>query len=322
MSSRQFEPNPRKRKCILPKQISSNDDDIQIITLSDDSDDSRKSNSSTSSIVTRSAKRARSKPKALNKQFRSMSLNFPTPTLPSYSERLSPLPNFSWGDAKEIWDLMLQKDELYQRNPLLLHRHPSLQARMRSILLDWLNEVSEVYRLHRETYYLSVDFIDRYLSINEDIPKQQLQLLGITCLFIASKMEEIYPPKLSEFAYVTDGACSEGEITIKELVVLKALNWDLYPMTINNWLTVYMQLYATLEKENSMRQQIDAFMFPEYSAQFFSQIARLIDLCMLDIGILAYPNSIIAASALYHFTNEDTVYQCAGKALCTKCRNS
>lgn len=46
-------------------------------------------------------------------------------------------------------------------------------------------------------------------------------LAGITCLFIAAKIEEIYPPKLSEFAYVTDGACIENEILEKELVILK-----------------------------------------------------------------------------------------------------
>jgi hypothetical protein len=34
-------------------------------------------------------------------------------------------------------------------------------------------------------------------------------------------MEEIYPPKLAEFAYVTDGACSEIEIQEKELVIMK-----------------------------------------------------------------------------------------------------
>ena len=37
-------------------------------------------------------------------------------------------------------------------------------------------------------------------------------LSGITCLFIAAKVEEIYPPKIQEFAFVTDGACSDIEI--------------------------------------------------------------------------------------------------------------
>ena len=37
-------------------------------------------------------------------------------------------------------------------------------------------------------------------------------------MFIAAKIEEIYPPKLQEFAYVTDGACTSDEILQMELV--------------------------------------------------------------------------------------------------------
>lgn len=210
---------------------------------------------------------------------------------------------------------MLSKDEQYVRDPLLLHRHPTLQSRMRSILFDWLSEVCEVYKLHRETFYLALDFVDRYLSSQNEIPKQQLQLIGVSCLFIAAKIEEIYPPKLSEFAYVTDGACTDEEILLKELVILKSLKWHLTPMTCNGWLSVYMQLYATVEKENKVQSKEsggDAFMVPGYPSTIFAQIAHLLDLSMLDIGSLQYNYSVIAAAALYHFTNEESVYQCSG----------
>ena len=60
-----------------------------------------------------------------------------------------------------------------------------------------------MYRLHRETFYLAVDFIDRYLGAAGPVAKNRLQLIGVTCLFIGAKIEEIYPPKLQEFAYVT-----------------------------------------------------------------------------------------------------------------------
>lgn len=46
-----------------------------------------------------------------------------------------------------------------------------------------------MYRLHRETFYLAADFIDRYLSAKENVQKYQLQLIGATALFIAAKME-------------------------------------------------------------------------------------------------------------------------------------
>jgi len=60
----------------------------------------------------------------------------------------------------------------------ILARHPCIQPRMRAILLDWLIEVCEVYKLHRETFYLSVDFIDRYLGTTTNMPKTRVQLIG------------------------------------------------------------------------------------------------------------------------------------------------
>lgn len=50
-------------------------------------------------------------------------------------------------------------------------------------------QVSEVYSLHRQTAYLAQDFFDRFMLTQEDVSKEHLQLLGITALFIASKME-------------------------------------------------------------------------------------------------------------------------------------
>lgn len=65
-----------------------------------------------------------------------------------------------------------------RRHPDMFDNHPLLQPRMRSVLLDWLIEVCEVYRLHRETYYLAMDFLDRYLALTKNLPKTQLQLIG------------------------------------------------------------------------------------------------------------------------------------------------
>ena len=82
-------------------------------------------------------------------------------------------------------------------------------------------QVCEEYRLHRETYYLAVDMYDRFMDTQINVQKEQLQLVGVTCLFMASKIEEIYPPKLADFAYVTDGACLADEIISTELVICK-----------------------------------------------------------------------------------------------------
>ncbi|XP_042243224.1 G1/S-specific cyclin-E-like [Homarus americanus] len=244
-------------------------------------------------------------PDAWNK-FRGLTC-IPTPQ----STRKLPLPKLSWADQGQVWALMCRKDRLYPRRPDYLTQHPSLQPRMRAILLDWLTEVCEVYRLHRETYYLATDFIDRYLTASQDVPKQQLQLIGITCLFIAAKIEEIYPPKLSEFAYVTDGACMDNEILEKELVILKKLNWDLSPITSNCWLNTYLQLAQDVGSNETATDE-HSFVFPRYSPLTFVQVARILDLCTLDMSSLAFSSSMIAATALCYVISPAVACQVSG----------
>lgn len=223
--------------------------------------------------------------------------------------RDSPFPVLEWADHKELWRLMCSKDEstLSQRDPNMFDHHPSLLPRMRAVLLDWINEVCEVYKLHRETFYLTVDYLDRYLSAREGVPKQQLQLIGITCLLIASKMEEIYPPKVSEYAYVTDGACTESEIHAMELSILKVLHWCLSPFTIHNWLSVYLQLcYQGNERHNL------GFVYSQFSPALFSQLCQLVDLATLDINSLKFSYSVIAISAVYLVCSEQLALHVSG----------
>ena len=94
---------------------------------------------------------------------------------------VAPFPDVRWTDKQEIWDLICNKERgMYIRKTAesLLSRHPDLQPKMRSILLDWLVEVCEVYKMHRETFYLALDFTDRYLGTTINIPKSRVQLIG------------------------------------------------------------------------------------------------------------------------------------------------
>uniref|UniRef100_A0A1B6J588 Uncharacterized protein n=1 Tax=Homalodisca liturata TaxID=320908 RepID=A0A1B6J588_9HEMI len=214
----------------------------------------------------------------------------------SAEDRLNPLPQMDWADLSALWQTLCEKDEhsVETRNPDMFDHHPSLQPRMRAVLLDWLSEVCDVYKLQRETYFMTIDYIDRYLSSQVDVPKQQLQLIGITCLQLATKNEEIYPPKMAEYAYVTDGACTEAEIIAKEIVICKALDWRLNPVTPISWLKTFLQICYNDKARHSL-----GFMFPQFSPTIFSRVAHLLNLCTLDISSLRFSYSTLAASALY-----------------------
>ncbi|KAG8570344.1 hypothetical protein GDO81_011225 [Engystomops pustulosus] len=216
----------------------------------------------------------------------------------------SPLPDLSWGSPKDVWQKMLSKESKYIHSSRVLQNHSSLNPDMRSILLDWLIEVSEVYSLHRETFYLAQDFFDRFMLTQKAVSKSMLQLIGVTCLFIAAKLEEIYPPKLHEFAYVTDGACSEDDIIEMELIVLKALKWELSPVTAIAWLNLFLQVSSLKDSPK--------LLLPQYSQEQFIQMAQLLDLCILHLTALDFQYRILAAAALYHFTSMEVVTKATG----------
>lgn len=74
---------------------------------------------------------------------------------------------------KRLWKVgeLFQPKSIFEQQVLLIH------------------QVSEEYTLHRQTFYLAQDYFDRFMMTQSNIEKGMLQLIGITCLFIASKME-------------------------------------------------------------------------------------------------------------------------------------
>ena len=60
----------------------------------------------------------------------------------------------------------------------------------RALLLDYLQSECQKFNFRRETYYLCQSYVDAYLD-SKVIQVSQLQKLGITCMHIAMKIEEI-----------------------------------------------------------------------------------------------------------------------------------
>merc|ERR1712200_18254 len=80
-------------------------------------------------------------------------------------------------------------------------------AKMRTVLLDWLVDVQQQFKLLQETLYLTISIIDRFLNKE------------------GSKIEEIYAPEVNDFVYITDDAYSANDIKQMELRILMAINF-------------------------------------------------------------------------------------------------
>ena len=60
-----------------------------------------------------------------------------------------------------------------------------------------------------DTLFLAVSYLDRYLSLRA-VPRARLQLVGVTCMLLAAKYEEIYAPQVP--ARGPAAACSRGHV--------------------------------------------------------------------------------------------------------------
>jgi hypothetical protein len=90
---------------------------------------------------------------------------------------------------------------------------------MRAILMDWMAEVAHDFDLGRETFYYAVKYVDQCLARRTNLEKQKFQLFGLTCLFIACKMEEILPPSIDHLAELGWGVFTKEEIYSEELAI-------------------------------------------------------------------------------------------------------
>ncbi|XP_041723865.2 G2/mitotic-specific cyclin-B3 [Coregonus clupeaformis] len=127
--------------------------------------------------------------------------------------------------AKEIFDYLKAREEKFILSDYMSIQ-PSLNAGMRSILVDWLVEVQENFELNHETLYLAVKVTDHYLS-TAPVNRESLQLIGSTAMLIASKFEERCPPCVNDFLLVCDDAYKREELIAMETNILQALGFDI-----------------------------------------------------------------------------------------------
>jgi hypothetical protein len=65
--------------------------------------------------------------------------------------------------AAEILKYLLDMEKKYAVNPNYMEQQPEINHKMRLILIDWLVEVMDEYKLEDETLFLAVNFVDRYV---------------------------------------------------------------------------------------------------------------------------------------------------------------
>jgi hypothetical protein len=102
----------------------------------------------------------------------------------------------------------------------------SLKENMRIILFDWLLDLCQKWKMKLRTFIITITFIDAVL-IRCTVTKDIFQLVGLACLFIAGKFEEIYPPSLEEYLESCNNAFSRDQLLQIETIILNAIQFNL-----------------------------------------------------------------------------------------------
>ncbi|KAM8975464.1 cyclin-A1 [Pelodytes ibericus] len=147
----------------------------------------------------------------------------------------------------EIHQYLREAELKHRPKAHYMRKQPDITAAMRTILVDWLVEVGEEYKLRCETIYLAINYLDRFLSCMS-VLRGKLQLVGTAAILLASKYEEIYPPDIDEFVYITDDTYTKKQLLRMEHLLLKVLAFDLTVPTINQFLLQYIHKHAVCTK--------------------------------------------------------------------------
>ncbi|KAG2323884.1 hypothetical protein Bca4012_038228 [Brassica carinata] len=149
----------------------------------------------------------------------------------------------------------------------------------RGILINWLIEVHSKFDLMHETLYLTMNLLDRYLS-KVPVQKNEMQLIGLTALLLASKYEDYWHPRIKDLISISAETYTREQILGMERIMLKQLKFRLNEATPY----VFMLRFLKAAQSNKKLQQLSFY---------------LIELCLVEYEALKFKPSLLCASAIY-----------------------
>lgn len=127
-------------------------------------------------------------------------------------------------------------------------------------------------------------------------------------MFIASKMEEVYSPRVADFAKSTDNGYTVNQIVKMEKHMFRELGWYTTPPTYSMWANRYMNQWDIYISTNeyALSNDIVKYNFDltfkssnEVAYARFRETMQILDLVILDYDSLKYKPRAIIASIFY-----------------------
>ncbi|KAE8667699.1 Cyclin-SDS-like [Hibiscus syriacus] len=121
--------------------------------------------------------------------------------------------------------------------------HGDLILQQRSFMIRWIVEQSTAKKFQQETIFLGVSLLDRFLSKGFFKSRRSLQIVGIACLTLATRLEENQPYNSVQQKNFCIGSntYNRNEVVAMERLVMQCLNFQCFLPTIYNFLWFYLK---------------------------------------------------------------------------------
>lgn len=193
------------------------------------------------------------------------------------------VPQLSREHQRTIIDHLITTDTKCGLEKDYMASQADINGKMRAILIDWLVEVCVKFELMQQVLPQTVMLIDRYLQTTQT-QRTKLQLVGVACLMIIAKFEEVYPPMLKDYLSVCDNAYTKAELLKMESEVVQKLGFQLIQPTALGLLTAY---------QGCLQTELKNYYFAQY----------ILEVALLDLASLRHRPSVLAAAAMF-FVNK------------------
>ena len=212
-----------------------------------------------------------------------------------------------------FYNKLLKAEEIMEKNnKIILKNELLLNTELRLEILLWMMKTCEEFAFKRDTYHNASFYFDMYLSLDKKNinlkDKKELELIGLTCIVISAKLEEIQLPKLKEYLQLLSDKYDTNSLIEMEKKICSKLKWKLIIITKNIWLSWYLcQWDLFIDTIDNIKNRILKYISEENIIYFkkpddnsyynFRKITQLIDIMTLDFNSYNYePKLLIAIS--------------------------
>ncbi|XP_076944948.1 uncharacterized protein LOC143615808 [Bidens hawaiensis] len=131
----------------------------------------------------------------------------------------------------------------YAEEYCVMKEYGDLVVQQRLQMVHWIMEQSANKDLQKETMFLGVNLFDRFLSKGYFRSQMELEIAGIACLTLATRIEENQPYNSIQQTLFNVGRneYSRSEVVAMEWLVQEVLNFQCYLPTIYNFLWFYLK---------------------------------------------------------------------------------